>query len=53
LRWGAGVITSFQRGLLQVLGLAFWFAALNSFLGDERPQDVLATDPGRDDVSRS
>lgn len=26
-------------------GLAFWFAALNSFLDDERPQDVLATDP--------
>jgi hypothetical protein len=28
-------------------GLAFWFAGLNSFLGDERPQDVLATDPER------
>jgi hypothetical protein len=28
-------------------GLAFWFAALNSFLDDERPQDVLATDPAR------
>ncbi|HEY2467502.1 MAG TPA: hypothetical protein VGI45_06635 [Terracidiphilus sp.] len=28
-------------------GLAFWFAALNSFLDDERPQDVLATDPER------
>jgi len=26
-------------------GLAFWFAALNSFLDDDRPQDVLATDP--------
>ena len=26
-------------------GLAFWFASLNSFLDDERPQDVLATDP--------
>jgi hypothetical protein len=26
-------------------GLAFWFAGLNSFLDDERPQDVLATDP--------
>jgi hypothetical protein len=25
--------------------LAFWFAGLNSFLDDERPQDVLATDP--------
>ena len=23
-------------------GLVFWFAALNSFLDDERPQDVLA-----------
>jgi len=28
-------------------GLAFWFAALNSFLDDERPQDVLAIDPDR------
>jgi hypothetical protein len=27
--------------------LAFWFAAVNSFLDDERPQDVLATDPDR------
>ena len=25
--------------------LAFWFAGLNSFLDDERPQDALATDP--------
>jgi hypothetical protein len=25
--------------------LAFWFAGLNSFLDDERPQDVLASDP--------
>jgi hypothetical protein len=28
-------------------GLAFRFAALNSFLDDERPQDVLAVDPDR------
>jgi hypothetical protein len=28
-------------------GLAFWFAALNSFLDYERPQDVLAIDPDR------
>jgi hypothetical protein len=28
-------------------GLAFWFASLNSFLDDERPQDVLAVDPDR------
>lgn len=28
-------------------GLAFWFAGLNSFLDDERPQDVLATDPAQ------
>ena len=28
-------------------GLAFWFAGLNSFLDDERPQDVLAADPDR------
>jgi hypothetical protein len=27
--------------------LAFWFAGLNSFLDDERPRDVLATDPER------
>jgi hypothetical protein len=27
--------------------LAFWFASLNSFLDDERPQDVLAVDPDR------
>lgn len=26
---------------------AFWFAGLNSFLDDERPQDVLAADPER------
>lgn len=26
-------------------GLAFWFAALNSFLDDRRPQDLLATEP--------
>ncbi len=28
-------------------GLAFWFAARNSFLDDERPQDVLAVKPDR------
>jgi len=27
--------------------IALWFASLNSFLDDERPQDVLATDPDR------
>jgi hypothetical protein len=27
--------------------LAFWFAGLNSFLADERPQDVVATDSER------
>jgi len=26
-------------------GIAFWFAALNSFLDDRRPQDILATEP--------
>ena len=26
-------------------GLAFWFSGLNSFLDDERPQDLLATHP--------
>jgi hypothetical protein len=28
-------------------GLAFWFAGLNSFLDDERPQDLLAVAPDR------
>jgi hypothetical protein len=28
-------------------GLAFWFAGPNSFLGDERPQDVLDANPER------
>jgi hypothetical protein len=28
-------------------GLAFWFAGLNSFLDDEGPHEVLATDPKR------
>lgn len=28
-------------------GLAFWFAGLNSFLDDERPQDLLAAAPDR------
>jgi hypothetical protein len=28
-------------------GLAFWFAGLNSFLDDGRPQDILANDPER------
>ena len=28
-------------------GLAFWFAGLNSFLDDKRPQDVLATHASR------
>jgi hypothetical protein len=28
-------------------GLAFWFAGLNSFLDDERPQDLLAAAPER------
>jgi hypothetical protein len=27
--------------------LAFWFAALNSFRDDERPQDALVIDPDR------
>jgi hypothetical protein len=28
-------------------GVALWFASLNSFLDDERPQDILATEPDR------
>ncbi len=27
-------------------GTAFWFAGLNGFLDDRRPQDLLASDPG-------
>jgi hypothetical protein len=26
-------------------GLAYWFEAVNSFLDDRKPKDVLATDP--------
>ena len=39
-------------------GLAFWFAGLNSFLDDERPQDLLAVAPeqvlaaARDEMAR-
>ena len=43
-----------MRGALRVFGetksgwgLAFWFAGLNSFLDDQRPQDLLATQPDR------
>jgi hypothetical protein len=28
-------------------GIALWFASLNSFLDDERPQEILAIDPTR------
>ncbi len=28
-------------------GVALWFASLNSFLDDERPQDIIAIDPDR------
>lgn len=28
-------------------GMAFWFMSDNSFLGGQRPQDVLATDPAK------
>jgi hypothetical protein len=30
-----------------VWGLAFWFAGVNSFLGDERSQDLLEVSPER------
>jgi len=33
------------RGTRSSWSLAFWFAGLNSFLEDERPQDLLATKP--------
>jgi hypothetical protein len=28
-------------------GLAYWFASVNSYLGGQRPQDLIATDPER------
>ncbi len=28
-------------------GMAYWFSSLNSFLGGQRPQDVLGTQPER------
>lgn len=28
-------------------GLAYWFSSVNSYLGGQRPQDVLGTDPER------
>jgi hypothetical protein len=31
---------------LSVWGIASWFAGLNSFLDDQRPLDLLNTDPG-------
>jgi hypothetical protein len=33
------------KGTKSGWGLAFWFAGLNSFLDDERPQDLLAAAP--------
>ena len=40
----AGVLEVFG-GKRSAWGVAFWFAALNSFLDDRRPQDLLATEP--------
>ena len=34
-------------GKKDAVGLACWFAAVNSFLGGARPQDLLITDPNR------
>ena len=42
---GLGQILEVFNGTKSGWGLAFWFAGLNSFLDDERPQDVLATAP--------
>jgi len=42
----AEILNIFQ-GAKDGWALAFWFAGLNSFLNDERPQDVLASDPER------
>ncbi|WP_456849297.1 hypothetical protein [Bradyrhizobium sp. USDA 4504] len=35
------------RGHKSDLGLAYWFASVNSFLRGKRPQDLLISDPGR------
>jgi hypothetical protein len=40
------VLSVFQ-GSKSGWSLAFWFAGLNSFLEDRRPQDLLATEPER------
>jgi hypothetical protein len=35
------------EGKKDAWGMAYWFASVNSFLGGERPQDLLATQPDR------
>ena len=35
------------RGKKDDWGLAYWFASVNSFLGGERPQDLLIGEPDR------
>lgn len=42
----ARVLAAF-RGKKDDWGLAYWFASANSFLGGERPQDLLMRDPDR------
>jgi len=44
---GLSQILEVFHGTKSGWGLAFWFAGLNSFLDDERPQDLLASAPGR------
>lgn len=39
------VLTVFH-GVRSSWSIAFWFAGLNSFLDDRRPQDLLASKPG-------
>lgn len=40
-------ILALFKGSRDSWAVALWFASLNSFLDDKRPQDVLATDPDR------
>lgn len=40
-----GEVIEIFQGTRDGWGLAFWFAGLNSFLDDRRPQDLLTTEP--------
>ncbi|MEL7896516.1 MULTISPECIES: hypothetical protein [Vreelandella] len=40
-------IIAIFKGHKSEWGMAFWFQSINSFLGGKRPQNLLASDPGR------